>query len=199
MFRGTVSVMQRNTKGYWLVGGGIGVLVLFGVVQTLLPRSAKGIAFGVLTVGMLLVYPRLVSRVLKPTFAAVNLYVDQTGVYADDAPMVRREDIVEAYIRPALESRVRRVNDSGARFAITLPAFPLTVELIKRSGAQLNIDPGDEQHGAAILTALGFPVTTSAPNYRHKTTARQWAVTVVVVVVFIVALFGFSIYKSTGH
>lgn len=199
MFRGTVSVMQRNTKGYWLVGGGIAVCALFVLAGTLLPGSSKMIVFAVLTVGMVLIYPRLVSRALKPTFAPANLYVDQTGVYADDAPMVRREDIAEAYIRPALESRIRRVNDSGRTFSITLPALPLTVELIKRTGGQLNIDPGDEQHGAAILAALGLPVTMSAPNYRPKTTARQWAITIVVVVVFVVSLFGFSIYKSTGH
>lgn len=199
MFRGTVSIMQRNTKGYWLISGGIAVCVLVVVAGMLLPGSSKMIVFAVLTVGIFLVYPRLASGALKPTFASANLYVDQTGVYADDAPVVRREDIAQAYIRPAVESRLRRFNDSGKTFAITLPAYPLTVELIKRGGGQVNIDPGNEQGAAAILTALGFPVTKSAPYYRPKTSARQWAITVVVVMVFLAALLGFSYYKSTGH
>jgi hypothetical protein len=50
-----------------------------------------------------------------------------------------------------------------------------------------------------ILTGLGFPVTTCAPDHRTRTTARQWVITSLVVVLFLAALFGFSYYKSTGH
>src|SRR5690242_12990421 len=44
----------------------------------------------------------------------------------------------------------------------------LTVELILRNVVQLDTEPSREQ-SADILTALGFPVMTSAPNYRPRT------------------------------
>jgi len=37
-----------------------------------------------------------------------------------------------------------------------------------KQGVQLDTDPSGEQ-SADILTALGFPVMTSAPNYRPRT------------------------------
>jgi hypothetical protein len=37
------------------------------------------------------------------------------------------------------------------------------------------------------------------PDYKAKAGGRQWIITVLVVMLFLAALFGFSLYKSTGH
>jgi hypothetical protein len=42
-------------------------------------------------------------------------------------------------------------------FNMTLPQFPLIVEVVLRRGGGLSIDPGGQAAAASILTALGFP------------------------------------------
>lgn len=200
MFSGPARLMRRNPQVMWVFWGGVAAcLVAVAVLMVIPGKTAKGITIGVLTAGMLAVYPRLLSRGFKPVFTPVSLYVDQSGVYADDAPLALRENIAQAYIRPAIAERTQRYRNSGANFSVTLPSAPLTVELILRRGGQVNIDPGGPGEAADILTALGFPVTEQAVYYRPKTTGRQWALTALVVVLFLAALFGFSFYKSTGH
>jgi hypothetical protein len=161
------------------------------------------IAVMVVGLTMLLIYPMMLSRALKPQPLSVALYVDPSGVYADDAPLALREDIAQAYIRPSPEARtVRHTNYTGSipySYRLHLPSFPLSIELMLRGGRQLNVDPGGQAAAADILTALGFPVTMCEPDYKAKAGGRQWIITVLVVMLFLAALFGFSLYKSTGH
>jgi hypothetical protein len=128
----------------------------------LLPGISKGIVYAVVGIPMITLYPALLSVGLKPKFTPVNLYVDQNGIWADDAPLVARRDIAQASIRPALRSKERRIRSSGGMVSLGLPAYPMTVELITARG-KLFIDPGSDQAAAAILTALGFPVVHSPP------------------------------------
>jgi hypothetical protein len=144
-------------------GGGVAVCVIAVLAPTLLPGTSKGIVYAVLCVPMMTLYPVLLSLGLKPKFTRVNLYVDQKGVWADDAPLVARRDIGQAYIRPAVAAEEQRINDAGQIFYVTSPAYPMTVELITARG-RVNIDPGGDQAAAAILTALGFPSCTARPT-----------------------------------
>lgn len=162
MFRGPAALMRRNPLIWWVAGGGCAVCVLAFLAPMLLPGIPKGIFHAVLAIPMLTVYPMLVTLGLKPKFTPVNLYVDQNGIWADDAPLVARRDIAQASIRPALASKERRISSSGGAFSITNPAYPMTIELITARG-KLFIDPGSDQAAAAILTALGFPVVHSPP------------------------------------
>jgi hypothetical protein len=195
--------MQRNPRIMWVFGGAIAVVAIAVPVLIFLPGNMKVIGAAVLGVGMLSIYPVMLSGALKPKRVSVALVVDHSGVYADDAPLALRENIAEAYMRPPLDAQTKRFTSYGrsmpASYSIDLPSFPLTVELVLRRGGQLNIDPGGQGPASEILTALGFPVTICAPDHRPRTTGRQWIITVVVVVLFLAALFGFSIYKSTGH
>jgi hypothetical protein len=52
-----------------------------------------------------------------------------------------------------------------------------------------------------MLTAMGIPVKMCAADYRGNLRPRrsQTLLTVVIVIVFLAALFGFSYYKATGH
>ena len=200
MFRGPATLMRTNPQIKWVFGGGMAAgLLLVPAALFLLPGNAKVAGVMVLSTAMVAIYPMLLSRALKPKPVSVALYVDDNGVYADDAPLALRKNIAEAYLRPALDARRTRITDSGTSFSLDLPQYPLTVELKTRSGRQINIDPGGQEAGADILTALGFPVAMCAADYRAKTTSRQWVITAVVVVLFFAALFGFSLYKQTGH
>ena len=204
MFRGPATLMRRNPLMRWVFGGGLAICLLAIAIGIVVPGEMKVIFFVALALAMLAVYPLLVSRALKPVPVSVALYADESGVYADDAPLVLRQDIAHAYIRPSYDERVIRQTGYSSslgyyRYRMTLPSFPLSVELVRRRGGQLNIDAGGEQAAAEILTALGFPVTTCPPDYRVATSGRQWIITVLVVALFLAALFGFSIYKSTGH
>jgi hypothetical protein len=140
-------------------------------------------------------------RLIKPRPQAVDMTADHTGVFANGVPVVLRQDILEAYIRPAFDPRTMLTGSPGRWIVMRIPGNPLTVEIIRREGGQLNLDPGGEQAAAAFLTALGIPVTRCAPDYRGnlrpKRSQTLW--TVVIVVVFLAALFGFSYWKSTGH
>ena len=151
---------------------------------------------------MVTVYPAALSRSFKPKLVPVNLHVDQSGIYADNAPVVRREDITQAYLRPAFDKQVHRMTAYRSYgyygFSITTPSLPLTIEMMTRSGP-LNIDPGGEGPAGEILTALGIPVTTCPPGYRPQQTRRSWGLTAVIVVLFLAAFFGyyfFMVYKT---
>jgi hypothetical protein len=162
MFRGPAALMRRNPMIWWVFGIGVAACVIAFLAPWLLPGTSKGVVYAVVTVPMVTLYPVLVSLGLKPKFTRVNLYVDQNGVWADDAPLVARRDIAQASIRPTLASKERRIANSGQMVSLTLPAYPMTVELITARG-KIFIDPGSDQAAAAILTALGFPVVHSPP------------------------------------
>jgi hypothetical protein len=87
--------------------------VIAFLAPMLLPGISKGIVYAGLCLPLLILYPVLLSIGLKPKFTRVNLYVDQNGIWADDAPLVARRDIAQASIRPALASKARRINSSG--------------------------------------------------------------------------------------
>ncbi|MDT5010941.1 MAG: hypothetical protein QOH57_2558 [Mycobacterium sp.] len=213
MFDGPANLMMKNTqtKRVFWAAGTLLLLVAAALVLLPIPRDTKRTAAYMAAAAMLAIYPLMLSRSFKPKFRSVALHVDQSGIYADGAPWARREDIAQAYIRPAFEKRT--IRNSGYRssfgyysFNITTPSFPLTVELVTRDGGDLHIDPGGQEAAASILTALGFPVTMSAPqdapeNRAMKTTGRVWIKTVLVVVLVLGALFGYAyyMYYKTQH
>ncbi len=185
--------MQANPRVKSVFGGAIAASVLLVVAIAVLPGAAKLIAAAAILVGFITIYPRALSCALVPQRAPVDLYVDQDGVYADDAPLARREDIENAYIRPAL--------DDGAvptGHHVGLPSYPLTVELQVRHRGQVNIDPGGQGPAAEILTALGFPITTCTPGYRAQTNSQR-TTSVVMVAFFVVAYVSYYLFMSTHH
>jgi hypothetical protein len=162
MFRGPAALMKRNPLIWWVSGVAVAACVL-GVLAPLLFRgTSKGIVYAVVCIPMVTLFPVLLSVGLKPKFTRVNLYVDQNGIWADDAPLVAGRDIAQASIRPAIGAEGRRISSSGGAFHVTSPAYPMTVELITARG-KIFIDPGNYQAAAAILTALGLPVVHSPP------------------------------------
>jgi hypothetical protein len=202
MFRGPATVMRRNRQLKWVFGGAMIVSLLLAVALMLLPGRTKLIAVVVVVPAMLVVYPMLLSRGIAPQRVRVGLYVDQTGVYADDAPLARRENIAQAYIRPALAARTEVHTSYGgsvpAGYRLNLPSYPLTVELVLRRGGQLNIDPGGQGPAAEILTALGFPVTMCAPGHRARASAQRIR-TIVVLVLLFAGSIAYYFYMSTRH
>jgi hypothetical protein len=207
MYQGQATLMENKSQTrrvFWFVGGGI--LLLTVVAVLLLPADYKRYAAYAGGGAMLVFYPAALSRSFKPKLIPLNLYVDQTGIYADNAPLARREDITQAYIRPAFDKQVHRY--SGYRsstgpysFSITTPQYPLTLEMKTRTG-QLNIDPGGEGPAGEILTALGIPVTTCAPNYRPEASRRSWVLSAIIIVLFLAVFIGyylFMVHKTMHH
>jgi hypothetical protein len=188
-----------------MLGGLLACLVVFGVARygsELVPvewRRAltSGAVIVVATAMMITLTLLLRPRRPKP----IEVTADHDGVFADGVPLILRQDIFQAYIRPRLNARTSISGSPGNRIVIGLPNYPLTVEIIRREGAQLNLDPGGEQAAAAMLTAMGIPVTMCAADYRGNLRPKrsQTFLTVVIVIVFLAALFGFSYWKSTGH
>ena len=64
--------------------------LLLSAACIVLPGKTKLIAVVVVVGAMLVVYPRMLSRALVPRPDRVTLYVDESGVYADDAPYALR-------------------------------------------------------------------------------------------------------------
>lgn len=184
--------MQTNPRVKSVFGGAVAASVLLVGAIAVLPGATKLLAAAAILVGFITIYPRALSCALVPQRAPVDLYVDQDGVYADDAPLALREDIENAYIRPAL--------DGGAVPAGHHPdlPYPLTVELQVRHRGQVNIDPGGQGPAAEILTALGFPITTCAPKYRAQTNSQR-TTSVVMVALFVVAYVSYYLFMSTHH
>jgi hypothetical protein len=198
MYRGQAKLMETNPMVKWVFGSGVAACLLLSAACIVLPGKTKLIAVVVVVGAMLVVYPRMLSRALVPRPDRVSLYVDESGVYADDAPYALRGDITAAYIRPALTARnVRHVNYGGSvptAYSLDLPKYPLTVELMTRRG-QLNINPGSQDAAAEILVALGFPVTMCTPEHVAGT-RRQRVMSAVIVVVILAAVFAYSAYMS---
>lgn len=202
MFHGQINVVRtgfqtKSAMATWWVGGALGLLVILAV-----SLSTAGVLdhhvhrYVVRAVGIALaaagcVWLTLRLRPRPPVW--VGATADHNGIFIDGAPLVLRDDIEQAYIRPYLHSRVMVSGPIGRQMAVGLPSYPLTVEIIRRRGGQLNIDPGGEQQAAALLTALGIPVTRCEPDYRGNLYAKRstWVWSVVIVVVFIAAFVGY--------
>jgi hypothetical protein len=210
MFRGPVNVVRTGFSGKfpvwgWFLSGLLACLLVLVVARTttsvLDPQThrylVRGLAYGLALAGC--VWLTLKLRPRKPQW--VEATADHNGIFVDGIPLVLRQDIQQAYIRQNMRARTIVSGMPLQQTVIGLPNYPLTVEIIRHKGAQLNIDPNGEQAAAALLTALGIPVTMCAPDYRGNLRAgpRQWMLTAIVVIVFLAALFGFSYWKSTGH
>lgn len=189
MFRGYATLMQTNPRVKSVFGGAVAASVLLVTAIAVLPGVTKLLAAAAILVGFITIYPRALSCALVPQRTAVDLYVDQDGIYADDTPLALRTDIENAYIRPAMDVRMSHVDS---------PSYPLTVELQVRHRGQVNIDPGGQGPAAEILAALGFPVTTCAPKYRAQTNSQR-TTSVVMVALFVVAYVSYYLFMSTHH
>lgn len=192
--------MRTNPRVKSVIGGSVAASLLLVAAIAVVPGPAKLLAAAAILVGFITIYPRALSCALVPQRAPVDLYVDQNGVYADDAPLALRGDIEHAYIRPAMDT-ARHSHHGG--FAPTdgdveLPSYPLTVELLVRRRGQVNIDPGGQGPAAEILTTLGFPVTTCTPHHRAQTNSQR-ATSVVLVALFVVAYVSYYLFMSTHH
>lgn len=194
--------MRANPRLKSVVGGSAVAALLLVAAIGFLPGTTKLVAAAAILVGFITIYPRALSCALVPQRAPVELYVDQDGVYADDAPLALRGEIEHAYIRPALAARDSRHASHGAAtpasYDVHLPSYPLTVELLVRHRGQVNIDPGGQDSAAEILTALGFPVTMCAANHRAQTNSQR-TTSVILVALFVVAYVSYYLFMSTHH
>jgi len=194
--------MQTNPRVKSVFGGAVAASVLLVAAIAVLPGATKLIAAAAILVGFITIYPRALSCALVPHRAPVDLYVDQDGIFADDAPLALRADIENAYIRPALDGGISRHANYGGTvptsYQVDLPSYPLTVELQVRHRGQVNIDPGGQGPATEILTALGFPITTCTPRYRAQTNSQR-TTSVVMVALFVVAYVSYYLFMSTHH
>lgn len=158
MFRGQVSVIRMGLSGIaaWTLFLGC---VLGGVALLLL---AKGVLGGILVAVGVLVWLGHRYKLRPPKW--VEATADDTGIFVDGAPLVRRKDIQQACIRPQQDAETIESRSQYGRSFLDLPAWPLTVEIVRRDGTPLNIDPGGEESAAALITALGIPVKMCPPD-----------------------------------
>ena len=96
--------MQTNPRVKSVIGASVAASVLLVAAIAVLPGPTKVLAAAAVLVGFITIYPRALSCALTPHRAPVDLYVDQDGIYADDATLALRSDIEHAYIRPALDA-----------------------------------------------------------------------------------------------
>ncbi len=194
--------MRTNPRVKSVIGASVAASLLLVAAIALLPGPTKVVAAAAILVGFITIYPRALACALVPNRAPVDLYVDQNGIYADDAPLALRGDIENAYIRPALDGHTsghpNYGNPTPTSYHADLRSYPLTVELQVRHRGQVNIDPGGQGPAAEILTTLGFPVTTCAAKYRSQTN-NQRATSAVLVALFVVAYVGYYLFMSTHH
>ncbi len=174
MFRGSVTILRQNPMMMRVFGAGMVLMIPLVVAFTQVPKIA-GLLVPLYVGG----YVFFLSRALKPLRDVVMLHVDERGLFADDAPLAMRADILQAYLRPPVPAMEVK--------GVSLAAFPLTVELVTKQG-QLNVDPGGEAQAQQILVSLGAPVTyvrydhiaQTPQNARNK--RRAWLVVVILVV-----------------
>lgn len=191
---------KKSDVRMWWLGGALGLLVLLVVARSttsvLDPQThrfvVRGLSYAMVGAACVWLTMRLKPR--RPTW--VEATADHNGVFVDGAPLVLRQDIEQAYIRPRIDARVLVSGMALQRIVVGLPDYPLTVEIIRHHGAQLNLDPGSEQAAAAMLTAMGIPVTMCPPDYgKNLKPKRSTAfLTVAIVVVFLAAFVGYYLY-----
>jgi fucose permease len=90
MFRGPATLMRTNSLMKWVFAGAVAACLLAVAAALVVPRDWKLIAVMAIGLAMLIIYPTMLSRALKPAPVSVALYVDPTGIYADDAPLALR-------------------------------------------------------------------------------------------------------------
>jgi hypothetical protein len=188
VFRGPATLLRASPYLIPLVIGGSAATLLLlpiGIVLHSFFGEAGYVAMPFIAFGFGVTYLLVLHKMLVPRRDPVNLYVDHGGIYANDAPLMSRADIREAYIRPNIGPQRGRVSGSAGVFFVRIPPFPLTVEVLARGRRQVNIDPGDQRSAAAILVALGFPVMMCPPDYRMKPSRTRKVVSVVVVLVLL--------------
>jgi len=190
--------MRTNPRVKSVIGGSVAASLLLVAAIAVVPGPTKLLAAAAILVGFITIYPRALSCALVPQRAPVDLYVDQNGVYADDAPLALRGDIEHAYIRPALDAHSEHGGVMAHGDHADLSSYPLTVELLVRHRGQVNIDPGGQGPAAEILTTLGFPVTICTPHHRAQTNSQR-ATSVVLVALFVVAYVSYYLFISTHH
>ncbi|MEY2592264.1 MAG: hypothetical protein QOJ67_4248 [Acidimicrobiaceae bacterium] len=212
MFRGQVSVVRTGFSGTfpvlkWFLAGALGCLLILVVARTtttaLDPQWHRYLvhglayAFAAGSLGWL----TLKLRPRAPKW--VEATADHSGMFIDGVPLVLTRDIKQAYIRPHRDKQTFVTGPIAQRMDFSLPDYPLTVEIIRRTDIPLNIDPGGEPAAAALLTALGIPVTTCPPDYANQPPKKgRWGLTVVVMIVLLAALIGYAYYQyytATHH
>lgn len=173
--------MRRNLI-WGVLGGGIAATFLVIPAAALLPDRLRKFGLIVFGIAMGCFYLAVLSKSLVPRRDSVTLSANQSGVYANGAPLALRADIIQAYIRPAIAARTGRmtghVGGTGGVpvvWRLRMPEYPLTVELLTRVG-QFNIDPGGQENAAAVLSALGFPVTMCEPARAHRFSWKGWLI-----------------------
>jgi hypothetical protein len=159
MFRGRVSVVRMGLTGiaaWMLFLGAAGGCVLLVFLD-------KGLLGGMLVATAMMIWLGYRYKLQPPRW--VEATADDGGIFIDGKPLVLRKDIQQAYIRPQQDAQTIEGRTQFGRMFIDLPKYPLAVEIIRRDGTSLTIDPGGHRAAAALLTALGIPVTTVPPDY----------------------------------
>ncbi len=159
MFQGRVTLLKANPLAMRAFKWGMLLLIPLALLMSLLaflPESLREPIGGLLLAGFAGGYVVVLSRGLKPLRQVMDVQVDARGVATWGRWLVPREAIVEAYLRPATTEQTMQ--------GVTIPAWPLTVEIISTWG-QFNLDPGSELAAQQILVALGFPVFMVSPTH----------------------------------
>ena len=155
-FRGTVTILRQNPwmPRIFLIGT-LGLVPLVATIA-LLPEPSRRTVAPLLIGGFVAGYTYLLSCALRPLRQTVAMVAGADGLVANGQCIAPRGEIHEAYVRPPI---------GGARAkGVTIPDWPLTVEIVSSRG-QLNLDAGSEASAREIVAALGFPVTTCAPDH----------------------------------
>jgi hypothetical protein len=154
MIRQKVNVVRMGLSGpvLWtlFLGAVGGCLVLIVLGMSLLG--------GMLVATAVFVWVMYRNKLQPPKW--VEATADDTGIFVDGKPLVLRKDIQQACIRPRQSAETIQSWSQYGRTFHDLPEWPLTVEITRRDGTALNIDPGGKKAAGALLTALGLPVTT---------------------------------------
>lgn len=154
MFQQKVNVVRMGmspTAATMLFVGAVGGCV----VLIMLDKSLLG---GMLVATAVFVWVMYRNKLQPPKW--VEATADDHGIFVDGKPLVLGKDIRQACIRPRQSAETLQSWSQYGRTFLNLPEWPLTVEITRRDGTALNIDPGGKKAAGALLTALGLPVTT---------------------------------------
>jgi hypothetical protein len=180
----------------WLMPAGVGGVALLILVFTVLPESI-GPWLGKLLIGLFVAgYVAALSRGMQPEKESITLRADLSGLHGPAGPIALRAEIVDAYVRPAV--------DAASVRGVSTPAWPLTVEVITRT-AQLNLDTGGEAAAQQVLGALGIPPRMVAPTYIANSPANRrmklwgYAGIAVMLLASLVAALSVSMRESPGR
>ena len=105
--------MQTNPRIKWVFGAGMAGCLAAVAAIAFLPGRMKIVAAIVITLAIVAIYTRALSGAMTPERKLVELYVDENGIYADNAALALRNDVDKAYIRPALGARTSQHTNYG--------------------------------------------------------------------------------------